>query len=103
MSTSLGDSVRGEIAGVTVSVTTLLAFGAFGLSHFAGSGLVGSASFVLLLEGINGLFSCLCVGAQSLTAESIPLCLRRREVDASGCGTSEVSNITTKARNSAVL
>jgi hypothetical protein len=56
MSTSLGGSVRGEIAGVTVSVTTLLAFGAFGLSYFAGSGLVGSASFVLLPGGYQWPF-----------------------------------------------
>jgi hypothetical protein len=102
MSTSSGGAVGGEATGVTVSVTTLLAFGASDLSQFAGGGLVGSASLVLLLESIDGLSLCVCVGAQSLTAKIGPLLLRRREVDASCCGTSEAGNFTTEARDSAV-
>lgn len=87
---------------MTVPVTTPGAFGASGLSHFAGGGLVDSASFVLLLEENAGLFACDCVGVQSIVEKIVPLLLSRREVDTSGCGASESGNIRTEARDSAV-
>jgi hypothetical protein len=102
MSTSFSGAIGGEKAGVTASVTTLLASGASGLSLFSLVGLVESASFVLILEENGGLFACVCAGIQSFAEKIVPLLLSRREVDASCCGASESGNIRTEAGDSAV-
>jgi hypothetical protein len=103
VSTSLHSTVGREIAGVTSSVTTLVAVGASDLSLFAFAGFVDLASLALLHEGSNGLFLCLCVMDQGSTAEVVPFCLRAGVVDVGVQGASEVVDVLTEARDCAVI